>query len=81
MTDTTELALQQAVIHVGARLGKIETSIEEMTERLGRLELAMAQRLGTIDVTMATIAVHLDRMDRRLTRIERRLELIDEASS
>ena len=56
MTSTTELALGQAVIHVGARLDKIEASIEEMIERLGRIEATLANRLGAIDASLAVTA-------------------------
>ena len=55
------------------RLDRLETDIGEIKSRLGRLEAGHAQ----IHVTLAEQSLRLDRLDARVTRIEKRLDLVE----
>lgn len=65
------------------KLRKIEELLEALTETVGELSARMSsieRYSGEQLVQIGTTNSHLDRVDKRLARIERRLELVEEPS-
>jgi len=61
-------------------LRKIRASQERMETDIGDLKLRMSaceQNLGQMHLQLAGLNMRMDRFDERLSRIERRLELVD----
>lgn len=56
---------------ISAQLGEVRGDLREMKGRLGNLARQSAQQLAMY----ATLASRMDRLDERLARVERRLEL------
>lgn len=62
------------------RLDNVERRLVELRDRVGGLERGQADisiRIGHVETNVATIGVRIDRIDDRLDRVERRLELKD----
>ncbi len=66
MSDQPENLALVYLRRIDAKLDKLQTDIPEIKERLGFLE-----------GTYASVSRRVDRMDDRLERIERRLDLVD----
>lgn len=78
MTDNVENLILEHLKRFQAGQDRIERRLEEMTTRLGNLEVSLATlRRDTAhgEETTALLSVRMDRMNERLDRIERRLEL------
>jgi hypothetical protein len=80
MTEETENLALEHLRHIRARVDATAVDVQELKERLGAVE----GDVGTIYGQTATLAAEyailsngLDRMDRRLTRIEGRLGLVE----
>jgi ubiquinone biosynthesis protein UbiJ len=61
-----------------AEIGEMKASLEEIITRLGRMELGIANGHRAVTYNEEAIAEHslrLDRLNKRIERIEQRLEL------
>jgi len=79
MTDnvTNEFIFEQ-MKRFQATLDRVERKLDDLTDRVGRLEIAVAshrREMATTDENTAAISVRVDRINERIDRIERRLEL------
>lgn len=77
MTNTESLVLEHMKPFQGT-LERVERKIDDLTQRVGRLEISLAghrRELAMTDENAAAISIRVDRMNERLDRIERRLEL------
>jgi archaellum component FlaC len=72
MTEVENLVLDH-LRHIRGQLDRMENDIREIKGRLGRLEADLAQ----IHVTLAEQSLRLDRLDERVTRIEKRFDLVE----
>ncbi|HTV34288.1 MAG TPA: hypothetical protein VME69_14540 [Methylocella sp.] len=79
MAEVEHLILEP-LRHMRSQLDRIELSLEDVPVRLGHVEL----RLGHVEraaadhwVRLAEIDVKRDRLDAHVTRIERRLDLVE----
>jgi archaellum component FlaC len=59
--------------HMRGQLDRMEHRLEDVTLRLGHLERSVADH----SVQLAEINTKLDRLDARVTRIEKRLDLVE----
>ena len=55
------------------QLDRIETRLDDLTRRVGRIETDVAQ----LHVTLAEHSLRFDRLEGRVTRIEKRLDLVE----
>ena len=62
---------------IRAKLDEHDQKFEEVITRLGRVEREVANLHGDF----AGLSVRMDNLDRRVGRIERRLDLVDESAS
>lgn len=72
MTETENLVLEH-LRHMGGQLNRIETRLDDLTLRVGHIERAVADH----SVQLAQVNIKLDRLDARVTRIEKRLDLVE----
>lgn len=78
MTDTIENLLLEHLKRFQATLERVERKLDDLTDRMGRVEVSVAghrRELGVAEENTAAISVRVDRINERLDRIERRLEL------
>jgi hypothetical protein len=61
---------------IRAKLDEHDQKFDELILRVGRME----REIANLHVDFATISLRLDNLDRRVGRIERRLELVDEST-
>lgn len=72
MTDeTANLVLEQLRL-IRKSVGNIEADVQDLKIRMTAVE----EHVGQVQVQLAGLNRRMDRFDERLTRIERRLELI-----
>jgi archaellum component FlaC len=71
MAEAENLILEH-VRHMRGQLDRMETRIEDVI-RLGHIERSVADH----SVQLAEINTKLDRLDARVTRIEKRLDLVE----
>jgi chromosome segregation ATPase len=72
MAEVENLVLDH-LRHIRGQLDRMENDIREIKGRLGRLEADLAQ----IHVTLAEQSLRLDRLDARVTGIEKRFDLVE----
>jgi archaellum component FlaC len=72
MAEAENLILEH-VRHMRGQLDRMETRIEDVIMRLGHIERSVADH----SVQLAEINTKLDRLDARVTRIEKRLDLVE----
>lgn len=72
MAEVDNLILEH-LRHMRGQLDRVESKLEDVTLRLGHVERAVADH----SVQLAEINVKFDRLDTRVARIERRLDLVE----
>ena len=72
MSDEPENIALIYLRHMGARLERIDHKVDEVIARTGFLECKVAG----IGVEIAHISVHMDRLESRLEKIERRIDIV-----
>jgi archaellum component FlaC len=72
MAEAEDLVLDH-LRHMRGQLDRMEHKLEDVVARLGHVERAVADH----SVQLAEINSKLDRLDVRVTRIEKRLDLAD----
>jgi len=72
MAEAENLILEH-VRHMRGQLDRMETRIEDVIMRLGHIERSVADH----SVQLAEINTKLDRLDARVTRIEKRLDFVE----
>ncbi|GHU20302.1 hypothetical protein FACS189475_08950 [Betaproteobacteria bacterium] len=78
MTENIENLMLEHLKRFQATQDRIERKLDEHTQRLGRIEIAVSSTKREIafnDETQAEQSVRIDHIAERLERIERRLEL------
>ena len=73
MVETVENLILEHLRHLRASADRLDERLTDMTHRVGRLETTVAQ----IHVVLAEHSTRFDRVDARLSRIEKRLELAE----
>ena len=76
--DKVENLLLEHLKRFQAGQDRIERELDEVVTRLGHLEISMAglrRDIGHGDEQTAVVSVRLDKMNERLERVEKRLEL------
>ncbi len=77
MVENVENLVLEQLRHIRSTVDRMETRLDDLTGRVGRLETSFAQTMGNVQVTLAEHSVRMDRIDTRLTRIEKRLDLVE----
>jgi len=77
MAEKVENLMLEHLKRFQAGQERIEHRLIELTQRVGRMELLLARSNAGHDESYAEQSVRIDRMDERIDRIERRLELRD----
>jgi len=72
MAEVENLVLEH-LRHMRGQLDRMEHQLHDVIARLGHLERGVADH----SVQLAEINVKLDRLDARVTRIEKRLDLVE----
>ncbi len=72
MAEVENLVLDH-LRHMRGQLDRMEHQLQDVIARLGHLERAVADH----SVQLAEINAKLDRLDTRVTRIEKRLDLVE----
>ncbi len=72
MAEVENLVLEH-LRYMRGQLDRVEHKLEDVIARLGHLERAVADH----SVQLAEINTKLDRLDARVTRIEKRLDLVE----
>lgn len=72
MAEADNLILEH-LRHMRGQLDRVEHRLEDVFVRLGHLERSVADH----SVQLAEINTKLDRLDARVTRIEKRLDLVE----
>ena len=78
MTNNIENLMLEHLKRFQGTLERVERKIDDLTERVGRIEISTAghrRELAITDENAAAISVRVDKMNERIDRIERRLEL------
>ncbi|MHB8850102.1 MAG: hypothetical protein ACYC45_03205 [Acidithiobacillus ferriphilus] len=78
MTDNTENLMLEHLKRFQAGQDRIEKKLDEVVSRLGNLEMSVAgirRDLAHLEENDAIMSVRMDRLNERVERIERRLEL------
>jgi chromosome segregation ATPase len=78
MTDNTENLMLEHLKRFQAGQERIEKKLDEVVSRLGNLEMSVAgirRDLAHLEENDAIMSVRMDRLNERVERIERRLEL------
>jgi septal ring factor EnvC (AmiA/AmiB activator) len=82
MTDNVENLVLEHLRAISADIARMERKQDEVITRLGRLELAVAglrRDMAHTDEAAAEQNVRMDHLAERVERIERRLELREQA--
>ena len=82
MTENTENLVLEHLKHFQLGQKRIEHKLDEHTQRLGRIEIAIAGLRRDIahgEESWAEQSVRIDNLAKRLERLERRLNLNDTA--
>lgn len=72
MADVDNLVLEH-LRHIGGQIDRVETKVDDLILRAGHIERSVAQH----SVQLADVNGKLDRLDARVTRIEKRLDLVE----
>jgi uncharacterized coiled-coil protein SlyX len=72
MADPDNIVLEY-LRHIRAGVDRIEMRLDDLTVRMGHVERAVAEH----SAQLAEVNIKLDRMDSRIARIEKRLDLAD----
>ncbi|MHB1531477.1 hypothetical protein [Acidithiobacillus sp.] len=78
MTDNTESLILEHLKRFQVGQDRIERKLEEIITRMGNLEISVAslrRDFGHSEEIAASMSVRVDRLNERIERIERRLEL------
>jgi predicted nucleic acid-binding Zn-ribbon protein len=75
MTDNVENLTLQFMRRLDTRLDRLENDIGDIKLRM----TATVEHLASIMMSMAGVNARMDKIDNRLSRIERRLDLTDAA--
>ncbi len=75
MTDEATSLVLEHLRHMRAQLGRVEEKVDTLISRVGLVE----RHVANFHVSEVEQNVEADRIAKRLDRIERRLELNDEA--
>ncbi len=73
MTDDAQNLVLEHLRHIRASADRVEQRLDDITTRLGHIERTVADH----SVQLAEVNIKPDRMDARITRIERRLDLAE----
>ena len=73
MTGDVENLILERLSRIDGCLDTIQNDIRELKERMGHLERGQAE----LALQYATLSTRVDRIDLRLERMERRLDLAD----
>jgi hypothetical protein len=73
MTDEVENLVLEQLRRIRAIVERTELDIVDVKARMSSLEIAVGQH----SVLLGNVGVRLDRLDERVARIERRLDLAD----
>lgn len=76
MAEIENLVLEH-LRRMNIRLDDVARDIVEIKHRVGNIETGHTARFNAIDSVLAVHSLRLDRVDERLTRIERRLDLVE----
>lgn len=77
MNEKTESLVLEHLRHLRAGMDRVHDRLDDLTARVGRLELNMAQGFARTEVALAEHSVRFDKVEKRLDRIEARLGLIE----
>jgi tetrahydromethanopterin S-methyltransferase subunit G len=77
MNESTENLVLEHLRHLRAGMDRLHERLDDLTTRVGRIEVTMAQGFARTEVALAEHSVRFDKVERRLDRIETRLGLID----
>jgi tetrahydromethanopterin S-methyltransferase subunit G len=77
MNESTENLVLEHLRHLSAGMDRLHERLDDLTTRVGRIEVTMAQGFARTEVALAEHSVRFDKVERRLDRIETRLGLID----
>jgi chromosome segregation ATPase len=78
MTDSIDNLLLEHLKAIRADIGTIKADLKENTTRLGRIEVAVAglrRDIAHNEEATAEQSLRIDRINERIERIERRLEI------
>ena len=73
MAPETENIVLEHLRHIRGQIDRVADDVSELKTRMGRLEIGLAQ----VHVTLAEHSNRDDRIEARLDRIEKRLNLVD----
>ena len=73
MTDEVESLVLEQLRRIRAVVERTELDMMDVKSRMSSLEIAVGQH----SVLLRNMGVRLDRLDERVARIERRLDLVD----
>jgi tetrahydromethanopterin S-methyltransferase subunit G len=79
MTENVENLLLEHMKRFQAGQDRIERTLGELVDRVGRLEVSLASLrtdFSHSEESIAAMSVRLDRLSERFDRIEKRLELV-----
>ena len=77
MNEKTENLVLGHLRHLRAGMDRVVDRLDDLTARVGRLEVNMAQGFARTEVALAEHSVRFDKVEKRLDRIETRLGLIE----
>ena len=77
MNENTENLVLEYLPHLRAGMDRLNDRLDDLTARVGRLEVNMAQGFARTEVALAEHSVRFDKVEKRLDRIETRLGLIE----
>lgn len=81
MSDEPESLVLRFMRRLDDRLTRIERKLDEHGARLSRLEQEVAAGNRSFDSAYAILMQRFDNVEHRLDRVERRLELRDDATT
>jgi hypothetical protein len=73
MTDEVESLVLEQLRRIRAVVERTELDVMDVKSRMSSLEIAVGQH----SVLLGNVGVRLDRLDERVGRIERRLDLVE----
>jgi uncharacterized coiled-coil protein SlyX len=77
MADEPDSLVLRYLRRIDQRLERVEQDVGDLKLRMTNLEQRVASGFSQLELTLATQSRRLDRVDERLGRIERRLDLVD----
>lgn len=80
MSDQPENMTLILLRRANAIMGQIQEDVADMRQRMTTIETQVGNFIGTEASHYASLATRLDKMDARIARIERRLDLVDHNS-